>query len=308
MLTLFTSMIAKLLPLYVVMGAGYGLQRATGDLMRALALLQIYFLSPVVVLTNVMKLEITWENFYLPLVLTALSTIIATATRMGLSKADQSWAPAVVQSSGTFNGGYLGIPIAALLFPPELLPLYIFIMTGGTLYENSFGYYYIARGRFSPADAFKKLLSLPVLYALILGAILSLCDVSVPEMWQGFAQNVMGAYVIIGALIIGYGIAMVKIWKFDWCFLGVILAIKHAVWPAIVIGLIFLDVHYLHWFDGAFHKIFLLFSILPLAANTAAFASLFGIAPDRSATAVALSTLLSLLLIPILSVLLGLVH
>lgn len=308
MLTLFLSMAAKLLPLYVVMGAGYTLQRATGDLMRALALLQIYFLSPLIVLTNVMKLDITWDNFYLPLVLTAISTVIATTTRFGLRNADQSWAPAVVQSSGTFNGGYLGIPIATLLFPPEGLPLYIFIMTGGTLYENSFGYYYIARGRFSPMEAFKKLLSLPVLYALLLGAVLSHFHVTVPEIWQGFVQNVTGAYIVLGALIIGYGIAMVKTWKFDWCFLGVILSIKHAIWPIVIIGLIMLDTHYWHVFSTPVHQIFLLFSILPMAANTAAFASLFGIAPDRSATAVALSTLLSLILIPILSVLLGLAH
>lgn len=299
-------MLAKMLPLYVVMGAGYGLQRATGDLMRALALLQIYFLSPIVVLTNVMRLEVTWDNYYLPLILTAICIIIATVTRIGLRNADQSWAPAIVQSSGTFNGGYLGIPIAAILFPPEILPLYIFIMTGGTLYENSVGYYYIARGRFSPMDAFKKLLSLPVLYALLLGVLLGHFGVQVPEIWQGFVQNIMGAYIIIGALIIGYGIAMVKTWKFDWNFLGIILTIKHAVWPAAIIGLIILDVYHWHWFDAALHKIFLLFAILPLAANTAAFASLFGIAPDRSATAVAMSTLISLVLIPVLAILLGL--
>lgn len=306
MISLFLSMLAKLFPLYVTMGAGYGLQRATGDLMRALALLQIYFLAPIVVLTNVMKLDVELSMLGLPFVFFAISAAIATVTRFALRNMDQGVAPAIVQASGTANTGYLGIPVATILFPPEMLPLYIFVMVGGNLYESSLGYYYIARGKFSPAEAVRKLLSLPTLYALALGLILGHFHVTVPEMWQGFVQNIMGAYVVIGALIIGYGIAMVKTWKFDWSFLRIILTIKHAVWPAIMIGVILLDQHILHWFMPEFHKILLLFAMLPLAANTAAFAALFGIAPDRSATAVALSTVLSLVLIPVLAIVLGL--
>lgn len=306
MFSLFLAMIAKLLPLYVTMGAGYGLQRATGDLMRALALLQIYFLAPIVVLTNVMKLDVEPSMLGLPLVFTFISVMIATITRFALRHGDQNVMPAIVQASGTANTGYLGIPVATILFPPEILPLYIFVMVGGIIYESSVGYYYIARSRFSPMDALKKLATLPVLYALILGLVLGHFNVTVPEMWQGFIQNIMGAYVIIGALIIGYGIAMVKTWKFDWAFLSTILAIKHAVWPAVMIAVIMLDTAYLQWFTPDFHKILLLFAILPLAANTAAFAALFNIAPERSATAVALSTILSLILIPVLAILLGL--
>ncbi len=306
MLALFTAIFARLLPLYLTMGAGFSLARRSGDITKNLAMLQIYFLAPVVILTNVMKLRVEAELFLLPLAFLTVCLIMSVITKLTATALKCDGVPALAQAGGTCNNGYLGIPIATILFPPEWLPLFIFAGVGGTIYENTYGYYVIARGNYSAKDALKKLITLPSLYAMAAGLILGALHVTLPAIWEDFARNALGAYVIVGALIIGFGVAQVRTWKFDWKYLNTALVMKFIMWPLVMMGLLALESQTIGFFTDAHHACLLLISIMPMAANSAAFAALFNITPDRMATAVALSTLLGLILIPLYAILLGL--
>lgn len=306
MLALFAAIFARLAPLYLTMGAGFSLARRSGDITKNLAVLQIYFLAPIVILTNVMKLDVQFDLFLLPLAFFAACMIMSNVTRLAAKAFKCDGVPALAQAGGTCNNGYLGIPVATILFPPEYLPLFIFAGIGGTIYENTYGYYMIARGQYSARDALKKLITLPSLYAMFAGLALASLNVTLPAIWEDFACNALGAYVIVGALIIGFGVAQVRNWKFDWTYLNVILSAKFLIWPAAMIGLLMLESAAIGFFTDAHKACLMLISIMPLAANSAAFAALFNITPDRMATAVALSTLMGLVLIPLYAIFLGL--
>lgn len=306
-MSLFFSLLSKLFPLYATMGAGAVLSRSgAGNLTSGLAFLQIYLIAPVIVFTSLLKLQMVPELAVMPFVWFGFVAAISTVTNFAARRLGSDYAPVLAQASGGANTGYLGAPIAMILFPADWLPVYFFIMLGGFFYESTLGYYWIARGRFTPRQALQSLLKLPTFYALLLGLAGNALGLRVPDMWQNIVRDFMGAYVVLGALIIGFAIAQNQRFVFNWRFLGTLYGIKFLLWPLLMLGLLHLLSVFLPDMPVAAHHCALLMSVMPLAANTAAFAALLKIHPEETATAVALSTLLSLVTVPVTVLLLGL--
>jgi predicted permease len=186
------------------------------------------------------------------------------------------------------------------------MPLYFFIMVGGFFYESTLGYYWVARGRFSSRDAVKSVLKLPTFYALFAGLACNAAGLTLPAMWEGIARDFMGAYVILGALILGFAIGQNKKFVLNPRFLGALYGIKFLVWPAVMFGLLAVLRAALPNLPQAASHCALLMAIMPLAANTAALAALLKVHPEETATAVALSTVLSLVTVPVYALLFGL--
>ncbi|MDD3182540.1 MAG: AEC family transporter [Alphaproteobacteria bacterium] len=307
-MTLFLAMLAKLFPLYATMGSGFLLSRAFGNMSKTLAQIQIYLISPVIVLTNMMKLDYSADLLMMPLILGTLCLSISFVTNYVANKAGSDYAPLLAQASGAANLGYLGIPVAAILFPDHFIPVYILTLVGGLIYESSVGYYWIARGKYTPLDAVKSLFRIPLIYALALGLFLNALGLVIPQMWEGVVRDFMGAYIVLGALIVGLGLAQNKKLTLNFKVLGTMLGIKFLVWPVAVIALLALLRLTPFAPPAQYEPIFMLMSVLPLAANTAALASLLNVHPDEAATAVALSTVLSLAIIPAYVLFFGLSH
>ena len=49
-------------------------------------------------------------------------------------------------AAGTSNTGYTGLPVVISMFDHNAVSIYIFIMMGVSLYENSLGYYIATKG------------------------------------------------------------------------------------------------------------------------------------------------------------------
>ncbi|MDX9690055.1 MAG: hypothetical protein RBT70_06245 [Alphaproteobacteria bacterium] len=297
-MSLFLALLSRLFPLYATMGIGAGLGRAFGNMSGALAQLQFYLILPVVVLTNMMKMEFTADLLVMPVLYAVLCFGISSATFAFAKGCGVRFAPLMAQASGMCNAGYLGIPVATILFPENFIPVYILTMIGGTIYESTIGYYWMARGRYSPRDAVKSLLKMPLMYCLVVGLVLNKIGVHLPEMWQSLARDFLGAYVILGALIVGMGLAKNKSFKLHGKLLGFLFTAKFVVWPAVTVAALALLRLTPFAVPEMYEPILLLLSFLPLAANTAALASLLDVFPEEAATAVALSTLLSIGIIP----------
>ena len=306
-MTLFFSLLAKLFPLYATMGTGALLARGqAGNLTAGLAFLQIYLVAPVIIFANLLKLQMVPELTIMPFLWFGFVALISTVTNIIARRLKSDYAPILAQASGGANTGYLGVPVALILFPADWMPVYFFIMLGGFFYESTLGYYWIARGRFLPREAIKSLLRLPTFYALIAGLIGNGLGLTVPAMWDNIVRDFMGAYVILGALIIGFAIGQNKKFVFNWRFLGALCGIKFLVWPVGMGALLFGLRILMPDLPQAAVSCALLMSFMPLAANSAAFAALLKIHPEETATAVALSTVLSLVTVPVCVLLFGL--
>ena len=80
----------------------------------------------------------------------------------------------------------------------------------------------------------------------------------------------------------------------EWTFCA-----KFIIWPILIAGIVFLDTSLLHIFSAEVHKVLILMSIVPLAANTVAIATELRTHPEKASVAVLLSTVFALFFIPL---------
>lgn len=306
-MSLFFDLLDKLLPLYATMAAGFLLGKHFKNMGQALAQLQIYLFIPVVLFVSIVKLPFSPEVFFLPTLRFFISLTLSTAAYFIARRLWAPYAPLLAQTSGCSNIGYFGVPVAAALFPPEMLAVYILAVVGGQLHEHSFGFFWMARGKHSPRDAVLRLLRTPLLYVVILGAVCSGLQLKIPPVWDRFSHDFIGSYIILGALIIGIGIAQQDKLRFNIKLNVVTTVLKFMISPVFTLLVLFLLRATPLAVPAKYEPIMILMSFMPMGANTAVLSALLDFHADESATAVALSTLLSIFLIPAFVLLFGLV-
>ena len=299
-LAVMQGMMLKILPLYGVMALGFFLGRKRPAAAEPLAYLQIYFIVPIVITSAIANLEFQRSYLLLPLISFLGCTFVGLLFFMlGKRLWKDNTANVFSYASGCANTGYYGIPVALIIFPAPLLGIFMMLVVGYTLFEATIGYYLVARGHFTVGDSLRKLARLQLIYAFTGGAVLSMVGQHVPDFAQDIIRDFRGSYVVIGALMIGLGLSRIKQFSLDWLLLVVTFLFKFAVWPLLALGMIFVDRHYTHLFDDTIHKMAFLLSLMPMPANTIAYALELNVQPEKASTMVFLSTLFGLVYIPL---------
>lgn len=300
-MSVFFILLFKMLPLYLLILLGFLAGKFLKLKKERIAVLLIYFIAPVIVFKGVMKADIIASNLSLPFLFLGLGILISLLF-LFLSKFiwKDSTKNIIAFTSGTGNTGYFGLPVAIALFGNDYLSLMVLALLGTVLYENSLGFYLVARGHHSKAESFKRLLKLPTIYAFFIALVLNLSGVKFGSMYENVTYGFQLIYTLFGMMIIGLGIAsMLKI-EFDFKFITVAFLAKFLVWPLTVLFIIFINNNFLHFYSTEVQKIMILISIVPLAANTVSYATLLKIHPEKSAMAVLLSTIFALFYIPLM--------
>lgn len=143
-------------------------------------------------------------------------------------------------------------------------------------------------------------MKLPSFYAFFLGVFLNKMDVNLGEIFNQTATKFVGAYSVLGMMIIGMALINIKKREIEFKFISMTFLTKFLVWPLIILGIISLDKNYTQFFASNIYDIMLLMSIVPLGANTVAFATQLRTEPGKAAVAVLLSTLFALFYIPLI--------
>jgi malate permease and related proteins len=293
------ALLSKILPLYVVMGLGYAIGRKLQHAGQILAAVQIFYITPLIVFFTVAKLDFTWSLLALPLLAYLMRVVIA-ALFLRLIKpylGDASYYYAYVTASQ--NTGYLGVPIALIVFAPEYVGIYMLMLVGSILYEGTLGYYLCARSKYSMQESLLRVVRLPTFYAAIIGLGAGAVGFVMPEFLQPVARDLQGAYVVLGALMIGIGMAAITRLTLNWSRQILLLNARYVMWPVFTIALIVIDQHWLLWFDNTVHLSMLLMALLPAPANAVAFAITNQIDPGEAALQIVITTLLTLAVVPL---------
>jgi len=69
-------------------------------------------------------------------------------------------------------------------------------------------------------------------------------------------------------------------------FLSLSLLTKFIVWALIILVIIFIDQNFTHLFDLSIYRVMMLMAVVPLAANTVAFATELKAQPEKASFAV----------------------
>jgi len=300
-MSVFAAILLKLAPLYLNILLGYIAGRLLKTPIDTISRLMFFIINPLIMFNGVLHTRIDASVLSLPFVVFILSCALC----LGIYQlVKHMWTDAsknlVAFSAGTGNTGYFGLPLALLLFDTQGEGVYMMALLGVTIYENTLGFYILAKGTHGPTECLKKLFLMPSLYAALLALSITYFHIPMPEVFTEFMCHIKGTYTVLGMMTVGLGLAALHHLELDLKFLGVTFLSKFILWPAIVLGLIFIDAHWLHIYSTDIHNALILLSIVPMAVNTVIIAAVVKAHPEKAATAVLLSTFIALLYVPLM--------
>ncbi len=296
---IFFELIVNLIPLYFLIGAGFFLGRFARLDTHTLANMILYLCLPVVMFGFVAGLDLQPAYALLPVLTFVIPAVTGFAMlKIGRAVYGDARANLLSMCSAMGNSGYFGLPLVLLLFEQKWVGVYMFMLLGFVLYEGTIGYYIAARGKFSARDSILKVLKFPSVYAVSAGLLVNFLDLPLPDLFTTYWTYFKGAYVIIGMMIVGAALAKMDRLAFSGRFLALAFAGKFMVWPLLALAFIAADRAFLHMFEEQVRMLILVVSLVPPAANIAAFAEQFDMKPEKAATTILIGTVAALFYIP----------
>lgn len=301
-MNLFFILLGKILPLYGNIVLGYLATRYLKVDRGAIAAVLFYVIGPIVVFSAIVSVRIDPAVVFLPIFFYCFSSILAFLYLKIFKKVwPDSTSNILAFTAGTGNTGYFGIALSLILFEPEIADIFIFTVLASFFYEATTGFYITAKGSYSAKESLGKVFRLPVIYAFFAALILNLSGATLPAAFIQYAGQFKIVYSTLGMMVIGMGLeGLRKGGGLDAKFLAVSLTTKHLLWPMLIWGLILLDRTVTRLLYDELYKVMFVFAIVPLAGNTVTLAVLLQAKPAKAALAVLLSTILSIVSIPLL--------
>ncbi|PLY04816.1 MAG: transporter [Arcobacter sp.] len=306
-MNIFITILGKVAPLYLNIFIGYILARYFRVKREYVASFLIYFLGPVVIFFAVLSIEINIQLLFLPIFIFIFGTSIAFYI---LHRYKNEWNDASVNTlaftCGTGNTGYFGIPLAMILLEPSAANIFIFGTLASLLYENTTGFYVTAKGAFTARQSIMKVLKLPLLYAFIAGVSFNMVGFRTPDFIIPYFENIKWIFGILGMMMLGMGMKGFNLHEdFDKKYIKISYFFKFIFCPAIILSIIFIDKTFIGFLNEEIYRVMFLFSIVPLAGNTVTLAVLLKAKPEKASFTVLLSTLISVVYIPVVLALYG---
>ena len=131
-------------------------------------------------------------------------------------------------------------------------------------------------------------------------------NIDLPELFWTYWGHFKGAYVVIGMMIIGTALAGIEKFIFGPRFIATVFAGKFFVFPALAFLFVWLDKTIFHWLTPELHHVAIMMTIVPPAANIAAYAAQMNMEPEKAATTVLIGTVFALFYIPVVIWMIGL--
>jgi predicted permease len=264
-----------------------------------IANLLFYFITPAVFFFSIATTTISLSIIALLIVILGLSCFLSLGcyffTRNILKDSSRN---ILSYSAGTGNSGYFALPIVMSLMDHKVIGIFVICMIGLSIYENSLGYFLASLGRYNVKNSIKKILSLPAIYAFLAACLFSYYHIPIPANLLPMQSTMSAVFTVFGMMMIGLGCASITSLKLDLKFVSIALICKFIIWPLSVLLLIYLDHHFLHFYNREIYQVLLILSVVPMAANTVILSSIFHISPGKSAYTVLISTVIAVFYIP----------
>lgn len=258
------------IPMALLIALGYTLGRIHTIDIKSIATLVIYAITPLVAFGSAARLDFTPVLLLLPVATFVIATLIGLGCYALGAKMDKGQRALLPVACGSGNTGYFGLPIAISLFGNDAAGVYFLANLGVVIFETSIGFYFIARGNLSPREALRRVMRLPVLYALIAGICFAAAPITLPEAGIKLWELCKGAYVVLGMMIAGLALAQSNKFTLHPQLGGLVFLGKFIFWPVCVLLFAFFDVGR---FTPLQHQLLLILALAPVAGNLPAFAA-----------------------------------
>lgn len=302
----------NLLMLYGLIIAGFLLEKRFPINPQKISTFLLTYLLPIFTFSNLSTIDLNWGSMPI-LIYVLIATIICSFACFGLSKLfwntdhekDKGMAHLMAAAIPNSNSGYFGIPIAMMLFHPDLLGRYLIANFGIGFFMVTLGYVFYAQSQASLRVTLRKLIFFPALWAFGLAVLFQQSGMHYSETQLEYIQTigkVTGWIFSIGGMMI-IGAALARLTIKDICWKTVVISNFYCfvLWPLIALALLFFNYVYLNWLSHGDDLILCLIALCPIGSNAVLFATEFKLHPGRAAIMVFSSTLIALPVILIAS-------
>jgi len=173
--------IDTVLPSFIVIGLAYVLQRYKRMEIRALIETALYLASPCLIFSSLSSKSYSLAELF-PVVISAVFVVLgslavsrAVFLTLGVSDIDARTLPVVL-----INSGNLGIPISLFAFGEEALGVIVMFFVTSAMFTYTLGILLAARSSGSSNRPWLEVFKLPLLYAAILGVLVSVLEIDLP--------------------------------------------------------------------------------------------------------------------------------
>ena len=290
-------------PIFVLISVGFIAQKKFQMDVRTFSKLNMYIFVPAIIFSNIYKTQVTWQLFLTILIYLLVFFVFMFA--LGMAIAHILNYPRGIRNAFTnsilfFNSGNYGVPVAEIAFQsnPLATTAQIFIMVIQTVLMNTVGVFQSSSGKQDNKQALKNALMMPAVYVLILVASIKTLGIVVPQFLMVPLENLARGFIPVALLTLGVQLADVKI---STRVKDMLISSSIRLVLAPILGFMFVN---FMGVEGLLAKVLILGVATPTAVNIAVIAREFDNEPEYASQIVFVSTLLSVITIPLLILLL----
>ena len=294
-----------ILPVFIIFFIGFIGQRLIGFDIKSISSAALYLMSPFLAFRTFYTHELSIDYVYILisclgltfslLLIAWLSSLFMQTTRSELS--------ALILGSVFPNSGNYGAPVVLFALGAVGFDYAVVIMVFHGLIINTIGIFFASLGGEEKAtwkQAIYKVLRMPLAYASALGILLQLVDITVPQAVMEGVGLAADASIPTVMLVLGMQLAVISKKKVAYRLVSAATIIRMAVSPLVAAVIVsFMPL------DDLYKTVFIIQSAMPTAANTTLLALQFGTEPDLVSFITFITTILSIITIPLTLFFLG---
>jgi predicted permease len=288
---------AALLPLYGVILIGWAVGGRLPWAAKLFSTILVFGLIPLLVIDKVLAAE-TRQLMVIPPLMFAVAALMSIPAHRLAQRLGKDFDPKLLSASFSFfNVAFFGVPVSQALFGEVGASTVICAYIGSALYGDTIGYFLIARTKEGARKAATKALRVPIVYVVIGAIIAKLAGVTMPEAVKP-VLSIAGTLVsVLGMAVIGLNLA--ETGRDDWRpkLMTRILAVRQASGLILLGTALALEAALVGILTPRDRVIVGLVALFPIASNVTLFATLLDTNRKAAAVLVALSSVVSLVLV-----------
>jgi malate permease and related proteins len=287
------------LPAFLIFGAGFIGQKLLKLDIKSISTMSLYLMLPFLTFDTFYSNQLNVEYFYMFLFTCLLALIMMTLTVLFgfFIKADKTQMSAMLLGTIFPNSGNYGAPVAMFAFGAMGFQYAVIFMVIHAFLMNTIGIFIASYGSektTSIKDSLMRVIKMPVLYGFLFGVLFQLLNIELPSTIQDGISLVGSASIPTVMLILGMQLAEIKPQKFELKYVNTVTIFRMLISPLLAVVLVnFMPV------NDMIKNVYILLAAMPIAANTTLLAVQFDVKPDLTSFTTLVTTLLSLVTIPL---------
>ncbi|MFD2922511.1 AEC family transporter [Halobacillus naozhouensis] len=284
------------LPVIIVFIAGFILQKFLHLEIKSLSTVALYIMLPCLVFETFYQAE--FNNAYLMMLLFSILLLflilLINKIAAKVMKFDTSVESGMILSTAFMNAGNYGAPIVLFAFGEEGFVYSVSFMVLQQIVMNFFGVYYAAKGSAGIRMAIATVLKMPPTYAVAVALIMKFSSISIPENLMSSVSLVGNATIPTVMILLGMQLANITVKHLEWGRISYSATLRLVGSPLIAWGLTALLP-----MSDLMANVLIISAAMPSAATTTMYAVQFDSKPDLVSSITLITTLLSIITIPI---------